>query len=355
MRSLALARNPDLLMTWEGERLLVKNLSNGDEIRGTAEVVSVLNAFHRPRTVESAADALAGYERASVVRAARRLQKLGLLLPAKAASRRVSRLKAWGQNLASAYYHVATRDIPYLQSLPAIERQLKKAAAISPPPPCTKRYRSAHRVPLPAAPHFKEHGPAELSKILDARRTVRDFSQQPVDLETFAAIVRGTWGLTESFDGGAMGTLIAKTSPSAGSLHPIECYMMAWNVRGLRPGLYHYDVKGDELRRLRSGDFRREAVRAASGQRWVGRSAFLCIMTAAFERTLWKYSSEPAFRVLWLDAGHLGQTFALLATAHGLGPYQTAAIQDSLIENLLGIDGIHEFPVYLCGAGVPAG
>lgn len=341
-------------MIWEGDRLLVKNLSNGDEIRGTAAVVSVLNAFHRPRTLESAATALDGYERASVLRAVRRLLKLGLLLPAKVASRRVLRLKAWGPNLASAYYHVATRDLPYLQSLPAIERQLKDAAVISPPPSRTKRYRSASRVHLPAARLPRESGPAALSKILDARRTVREFSQVPVDLERFAAIVRGTWGLTAWFDGGAMGPLIAKTSPSAGSLHPVECYIMAWNVGGLRPGLYHYDVKDDELRRLRSGDFRREAVRAASGQRWVGRSAFLCIMTAVFERTLWKYSSEAAFRVLWLDAGHLGQTFALLATAHGLGPYQTAAIQDSFIEKLLGIDGVHEFPVYLCGAGLPA-
>jgi SagB-type dehydrogenase family enzyme len=340
-------------MTWVGGRLLVKNLSNGDEIQGTADVVLALNAFPRPRTVESAANALADYERASVLRTVRRLLKLGLLLPAKVASRRVSRLRAWGPNLASAYYHVATRDVPYLQSQLAIERQLKDAAAISPPPPRTKRYRSARRVRLPAASLFKEPDPAALSQILDARRTVREFSQVPVPLERFAAIVRGTWGLTGWFDGGAMGPLIAKTSPSAGSLHPVECYIMAWNVGGLRPGLYHYDVKSDELRRLRSGDFRQEAVRAASGQRWVGRSAFLCIMTAVFERTLWKYSSEAAFRVLWLDAGHLGQTFALLATAHGLGPYQTAAIQDSFIEKLLGIDGIHEFPVYLCGAGVP--
>jgi SagB-type dehydrogenase family enzyme len=341
-------------MTWEGDRLLVKNLSNGDEIRGTDDVVSALNAFYRPRTAESAANALADYERASVLRTVRRLLKLGLLLPAKQASRRVSRLKAWGTNLASAYYHVATRDVPYLQSIPAIERQLKEAAAISPPPPNTKRYRSALRVRLPAAPLFKEPDPAALSRILNARRTVREFSRKPVELERFAAIIRGTWGLTACFDSGVTGPLIAKTSPSAGSLHPIESYIIVWNVVGLRPGLYHYDVKGDELRRLRSGDFRREAVRAASGQRWVGRSAFLCVMTAVFERTLWKYSSEAAFRVLWLDAGHLGQTFALLATAHGLGPYQTAAIQDSFIEKLLGINGIHEFPVYLCGAGTLA-
>jgi SagB-type dehydrogenase family enzyme len=108
------------------------------------------------------------------------------------------------------------------------------------------------------------------------------------------------------------------------------------------------------LKRLRSGDFRKEAARAASGQSWVQRAAFLCVMTAVFQRTLWKYETESAYRVLWLDAGHLAQTFCLLATSRGLGPFTTAAIQDSYIEKLIGLDGIKEFPVYLCGAGVPA-
>ena len=77
-------------------------------------------------------------------------------------------------------------------------------------------------------------------------------------------------------------------------------------------------------------------------------------MTAVISRSLWKYQDEVTYRTLFLDAGHLAQTFCLLATARGLGPFTTAAIQDSYIEKLIGIDGVEEFPVYLCGAGVPA-
>ncbi len=145
-----------------------------------------------------------------------------------------------------------------------------------------------------------------------------------------------------------------KTSPSAGALHPVEAYVLAWNVKDLPPGLYHYDVAGDELRRLRRGNFRRAAVEAASGQEWIGEASFLCVMTAVFPRVLWKYQLEDAYRTLFLDAGHLAQTFCLVATSLGLGPFTTAAIQDSKIEKLLSIDGVEEFPVYLCGAGVPA-
>jgi SagB-type dehydrogenase family enzyme len=166
--------------------------------------------------------------------------------------------------------------------------------------------------------------------------------------------VSGTWGRTGWIDAEVLGSLATKTSPSAGALHPIECYVIAWNVSDLAQGLYHYDVGSNELRRLRSGDLRKSAVRAASGQTWIGGAAFLCVLTAVFERSLWKYQLENAYRDVWLDAGHLAQTFCLLATARGLGPFTTVALQDSFIEDLIGLDGIGEFPVYLCGAGIPA-
>ncbi len=78
------------------------------------------------------------------------------------------------------------------------------------------------------------------------------------------------------------------------------------------------------------------------------------MLAPVFTRNLWKYQWDRAYRSLWLDAGHLAQTFVLLATARGLGPFTTAATQESLIEELIGLDGVREFPIYLCGAGVPA-
>jgi SagB-type dehydrogenase family enzyme len=170
---------------------------------------------------------------------------------------------------------------------------------------------------------------------------------------SLAEILRGTWGKTGAIDEGILGKLLTKTSPSAGARHPLECYILAWNVRGLAPGRYHYSVRRDGLERLRAGDFRKQAVRAASGQEWVAGAGFLCLMTAVVDRVFWKYPSSDSYRLFLLDAGHIAQTFCLLATAAGLGPFTTAAIQESVIERLLGIDGVAEFPVYLCGAGVP--
>ena len=77
-------------------------------------------------------------------------------------------------------------------------------------------------------------------------------------------------------------------------------------------------------------------------------------MTAVFPRTMWKYRVARAYRVVLLDAGHLCQTFCLVATWLGLAPFCTAALKDTLIEKDLGIDGIRESVLYVAGVGLPA-
>ncbi len=346
-----LVRNPDLLISWSEGELFVEDVRTGESFAVSPEAILLLDSFKGPRAPAAVAGALPDYDRRSVLRSVARFRRLGLLIPEREGRRRLSRIRAWKGNLASVRYHLASRDIRFVTSPAAVDRFLEARLAAERPAPRFKRYRGAKgwRLPRGSAPEK-----AALEEVLAARRTVREFGREPVSLADLAAVVRGTWGRSGWLDAGEFGRLLLKTSPSAGGLHPIECYVLAWNVSGLPAGLYHYDVASDELRRLRSGDLRAAAVRAASGQRWVGRASFLCVMTAVFERTLWKYQIESAYRVLWLDAGHLGQTFCLLATSRGLGPFTTAAIQDTFLEKLIGLDGVREFPVYLCGAGVPA-
>jgi SagB-type dehydrogenase family enzyme len=349
-----LVRNSDLLISWSEGELFVEELRSGEVFSVSPETILLLDSFNGPRKPAAVADSLPDYDRRSVLRSIGRLRRLGLLIPEREGRRQLSRIKAWNRNLASVRYHLATRDLRYVTSPAAVDYFLQSRLAAERPPPKFKRYRGAKGRRLPVAVGPGPEKATVLEQILVARRTVREFARRPVRLEDLAAVVRGTWGRSGWLDAGEFGRLPLKTSPSAGCLHPTECYLLAWNVSDLPAGLYHYDVASDELRRLRSGDLRAAAVKAASGQRWVGRAAFLCVMTAVFERTLWKYEIESAYRLLWLDAGHLAQTFCLLATSRGLGPFTTAAIQDTFVENLIGLDGIKEFPVYLCGAGVPS-
>jgi nitroreductase len=53
-----------------------------------------------------------------------------------------------------------------------------------------------------------------------------------------------------------------------------------------------------------------------------------------------------------LDAGHICQTFCLVATSLRLAPFCTMALADSRIERDLGIDGVSEVVVYAAGVGM---
>jgi SagB-type dehydrogenase family enzyme len=77
-------------------------------------------------------------------------------------------------------------------------------------------------------------------------------------------------------------------------------------------------------------------------------------MTAVFSRVMWKYRQPRAYRVVLLDAGHLCQTFCLVATWLGLAPFCTAALKDTLIEQNLRLDGISESVLYIAGVGLPS-
>jgi len=148
-----------------------------------------------------------------------------------------------------------------------------------------------------------------------------------------------------------LGRVALKTSPSGGARHPIEAYVLALRVGDLPRGLYHYNAGAHRLELLRRGASGKQVVSYLNGQRWFGGAALIVLMTAVFARTQWKYPGPRAYRAILLDAGHLCQTFCLVATWLGLAPFCTTALTDSKIESDLGIDGVTESILYTAGVG----
>ena len=93
---------------------------------------------------------------------------------------------------------------------------------------------------------------------------------------------------------------------------------------------------------------------ATAGQWYFADADVVFVMTARFGRSFWKYRRHAkAFRTLLLDAGHLSQTFYLVCTELGLGPFVTAALDDDALERVLGLDPLREGVLALCGCGRP--
>ena len=90
-----------------------------------------------------------------------------------------------------------------------------------------------------------------------------------------------------------------------------------------------------------------------AGQKWYGRAVGLVLMTAVLRRPQWKYQSAHVYRAALIEAGHLRQTFRLVATWLGLAPFCSMALVNSRIESNIGIDGVSESVLYATGVGTP--
>jgi SagB-type dehydrogenase family enzyme len=258
--------------------------------------------------------------------------------------------KEWSAWLPEGSFHFATKDAVYVDRSNWSLDRLKSILPKTPQPKIFKAIKGAKKTALPRCA-FPD---SEFSRVLLARKTHRRFSNQEVTLEAVSQLLSLVWGVTGYLHSPRFGKLLHKTSPSAGARHPGEVYLMALCVKGLRAGLYHYHPAHHDLETISANATREKAWLYCARQNYAKKAAALFLMTAVFPRTMWKYHLARAYRVVLLDAGHLCQTFCLVATWLGLAPFCTAAMKDTLIEEDLGIDGIRESVLYIAGVGLPA-
>lgn len=312
--------------------------------------IHILTFFGDWRPRDALATELREFSRSSVLRAVRLLVAHTLLeeegSPQSAVHQHVA--STWRDWLPHGSFHFATKDAPFA-SPRQWARMARRFLASAPQPPLYKHNAKLprHALPPPAAPA------GEFSTVLLGRKTHREFSGEPVTIDALASLLHYTWGAIGTIASPNFGPLLHKTSPSGGARHPGEVYVAALDVKGLAQGLYHYSVKEHALERLRRGPMRPAVLRWTLGQRHVAHASAVFFMTALFPRSMYKYRSPRAYRIVTLETGHLAQTFCLVATWLGMAPFTTAALADTAIERALGIDGVEESVLYVAGVGMP--
>ena len=274
-------------------------------------------------------------------------------------------LNASRWNIYAALFHSLTkwRDID-------LRRQAGRELDELPVPPAdaVARFVETHGKP-PSHFHVVRDATAEVElpaversggvfDALSRRKTTRAF-----DREAAVTIAELATVLYESF--GCHGyasllpgiTALKKTSPSGGSLHPIEAYVLVRNVAEVGAGIYHYRADRhalDLLEPLAGPDAEELAAQFTCGQSYFAGAGAFFILTARFYRSFWKYRKhQRAYGVLLMDAGHLSQTLYLVCAELGLGAFVTAAINGANIEERLGLDPFTEGAVAVCGCGRP--
>lgn len=222
----------------------------------------------------------------------------------------------------------------------------------SPPP----HFHSVKHQGRTVLPQVEANG--QLYDLLRMRKTTRAFDpNSTLAVDDLSVILHNVFGYHGYSPVYRDIVALKKTSPSGGCLHPTEVYTLVIRVEGMESGLYHYNVEShalDCIERLpleAAVELANEFTAGQSFPRW---SSVLFIMTARFYRNYWKYRRhDKAYRVLFMDAAHLSQTFYMVCAERGLGAFVTAAINNVNIEQRLGIDGFEEGAVAITGCGKP--
>jgi len=339
-----------ILAYWREGRLCFDNYLTRVSVAADQTTLQILNFFDRWRRPDELCALFPEYTPASVRHAVQQLVAHTLLVRegTPQAKQDAHVAKVWSRWLPEGSFHFATKDAQYINPEWGLA-YLKSILPKTPQPAFFKSYRNAAHVELPP----RELSDSEFLRVLMTRRTQREFSSKRLPLEALSQLLSLTWGVTGYRATPLFGDLPLKTSPSGGARHPGEVYLVALRVEGLAPGLYHYHPVHHRLETIRKGAMQSRAFRYCAGQTHAKNAAALFLMTAVFERSMWKYHMGRAYRVVTLDAGHLCQTLCLVATWLGLAPFCTAALKDTLIEQDLGIDGIRESVLYVAGVGLP--
>lgn len=211
-------------------------------------------------------------------------------------------------------------------------------------PEIYKNYPSSITIQLP---NQFQQSTFDLTKVLRMRKSIRSFTLKPLSIVDLAFLLWASTGIhrvEHQFE--------FRTAPSAGALYPIETYIVANNVEGLKEGIYHYNIKNHSLEEIKLENFGNEFAHAALAQQMCAEAPVVFVWTAVFRRSKWKYS-QRAYRFIYLDAGHIGQNLALAATSIGCGSCEVGAFYDDEINSIIEIDGKEESTICLCAIGHP--
>jgi len=179
------------------------------------------------------------------------------------------------------------------------------------------------------------------------RRSVRDFKEDPLNIEEVSMLLWAAGGIVEENG-------FRRTAPSAGATYPLELYVfMGERAIAEAPeataGVYRYRPEEHALVLVKEGDERRRLALASFGQRFILSAPISIAIFAEYERTV-SYYGERGYRYVHFEAGHSGQNIYLMATALGLGTVAVGAFDDSSVRELAGCSAK---PLYIFPVGRP--
>jgi SagB-type dehydrogenase family enzyme len=187
----------------------------------------------------------------------------------------------------------------------------------------------------------------DLRTAIEERHSIRMYVHVTLTIPELAFLLWCTQGVKKV--AGTYATF--RTVPSAGARHALETYLLINDVEGLVPGLYRYLALSHRLQHLNlEPTLHIRIAEACLDQQFIMQCGVVFLWVAVPYRMTWRYS-ERGYRELHKDAGHVCQNLYLAASAVGCGVCAIAAYDDDVMHDVLGIDGVDQFLIYLATVG----
>lgn len=206
----------------------------------------------------------------------------------------------------------------------------------------TTYYKTYPRLPKINLSHAERE--YDLFKAIAKRSSKREMNGGEINLDELSLLLKYSCGINRKIEGGDN----RRAQPSGGARYPIEAYCLVVKPgEGLKPGLFHYNVKEHYLETLWNKTFTKEDLDKIATYEFVKDASLIIFLTAVFWRNQIKYG-ERGYRFILQESGHIAQNIYLLSETLNLkccalGGFR---ISDEQIEKLLDIDGVTESLVY---------
>ena len=191
-------------------------------------------------------------------------------------------------------------------------------------------------------PPPKRIGKMSLEEAISKRSSVRDYRDESISLEHLSQLLWAAQGITH---GG-----IFRAAPSAGATYPLELFVVAGKVEGLKAAIYRYDAKSHSLHLHMEGDQRQKLTDTSSfHQDFIAQVPVDIVICAIYERTS-NFYGERGVRYVHMDTGHAAENIALQAVALGLDTVMVGAFDDEGMSRVMRLPGELK-PLYIIPVG----
>lgn len=196
-------------------------------------------------------------------------------------------------------------------------------------------------------PSPSQKGGMPLEEAIAQRRSIRDFSPEPISPLQLSQILWAAQDITDTWGE-------HRAVPSAGATHPLEIFVACGRdgIEEIGEGIYRYNTSNHSLTLHYQGNVRLELARAALNQEYIYQAPIDIVICALYERTTWGYGDRGE-KYVHLEVGHTGQNIYLQATALGLATVAIGAFHDEQAREALRLDKQYK-PVYIMPLGKPA-